>query len=246
MKDLRRPGAPTEIFDELIEAQIQVSVLVNCAGIGIYGPFEDSDLEEGLAMMQTNMAALVRLTRLFIVGMLARGDGKILNVASTAAFQPGPLMAVYCATKAFVLSFTEALANELSGSAVSACVLCPGPTHSCFKHRAGMDGSRVFERGVMDAETVAGIGFRGLMADKTVIIPGIVNRLLAFLVRLAPRRLVVRLARATLDKPAGKRRASRGHCQSSHVLASNSGFRVDIASERARKLKSADSFLENS
>jgi short-subunit dehydrogenase len=203
-KDLIRSGAAEEIFDEIIRASIHVDVMVNSAGVGTYSCFAESDLEAELAMMQLNMVSLTHLTKLCLNEMLARGEGKILNVASTAAFQPGPLMAVYFATKAYVLSFSEALANELNGSGITVSVLCPGPTHSRFQQRAGMQGSRLFHRGVMDAATVAAIGYRGLMRGTTIIVPGFVNRLLTFAVRIAPRRLVAGLVRILLEQPPTK------------------------------------------
>ncbi|NIM29252.1 MAG: SDR family NAD(P)-dependent oxidoreductase [Gammaproteobacteria bacterium] len=203
-KDLSHQGAADEIFDEISRASIHVDVLVNNAGFGIYSDFAESDLKTDLAMMQLNMVSLTHLTKLFLKKMLTRDEGKILNVASTAAFQPGPLMAVYYATKAYVLSFSEALAHELNDSGIAVSVLCPGPTASRFQQRAGMQGSRVFEWGVMDPGTVAAIGYRGLMKRTTVIVPGLVNRLLALSVRLAPRGLVPRLVRLILEKPAGE------------------------------------------
>ena len=125
-------------------------------------------------MMQVNMATLVALTKLYLPGMIASGGGKIMNVASTAAFQAGPLMAVYYASKAFVLSFTEAIANELKGTGVTASALCPGPTATGFQERGSMEDSGLFKgKKTMDARTVAEIGYRGLMAGQTIVIPGI-------------------------------------------------------------------------
>ena len=189
-KDLSLRDTPTELVEHLTRSSVAVDVLVNNAGFGTHGAFAEADLTEQLEMMQVNMAALTHLTRLCLPGMLARRRGKILHVASTAAFQPGPLMAVYYATKAYVLSFSEALANELRGSGVTVTVLCPGPTQTNFQQRAGVAHIRVMSRRVMDARTVAEAGYRGLMRGKLLVIPGWRNRLLINAVRWLPRQLV--------------------------------------------------------
>lgn len=194
-KDLSRPRSAQEIFEELRGESIHVGVLVNCAGFGVYGPFADTDLAAEMEMMQLNMIALTELTKLAVRPMLRKGAGRILNVASTAAFQPGPRMAVYYATKAYVLSFSEALANELAGTGVTVSTLCPGPTRSGFGRRANMGGARVYRSGVMDAAAVADAGYRGLWKGETVIVPGLRNKLIALAARLGPRRLVVAVAR---------------------------------------------------
>jgi len=199
-KDLSSPTSPAELFAELRRESIHIDVLVNNAGIGTYGSFVETSLESELAMMRLNMMTLTHLTKLFLEAMLENERGKILNVASTAAFQPGPLMAVYYATKAYVLWFSEALANELRGSGVTVTCLCPGPTRSGFQERAGMEASRLFTFGTMDAQAVAAIGYRGLMKNKTVIVPGLRNKLLAFSVRFVPRNLLPHLVRMMQDK----------------------------------------------
>jgi short-subunit dehydrogenase len=203
-RDLSLPGTAVEIFDEIERASLHIDVLVNNAGFGVYGAFTETDVKAELDLLQVNIAALTQLTKLFLKQIRTEDEGRILNVASTAAFQPGPLMAVYYASKAYVLSFSEALANELRGSGVTVSALCPGPTRTGFRRRARMGVSRLFKRGVMDAATVAAVGYRGLMRGKTVIIPGLRNKLLAFSVRLAPRRLVppiVRMLQARRAKP---------------------------------------------
>ena len=199
-KDLSRPRAAEEVFDELRRASISIGVLVNCAGFGTYGPFVETDIAAEREMMQLNMVALTELSKLAAREMIRRGDGRILNVASTAAFQPGPRMAVYYATKAYVLSFSEALANELAGTGVTVSTLCPGPTRTGFSGRARMERSRVFATGVMDAAAVAEAGYRGLKKGRAVIIPGLRNKLLALAARLGPRRLVVAVARRTNEE----------------------------------------------
>jgi uncharacterized protein len=196
IKDLSLVTSPEEIFLEVQKASISVNVLVNNAGFGTHGLFSETNLSDELQMMQLNMISLTHLTKLFLKDMLKQGEGKVLNVASTAAFQPGPLMAVYFATKAYVLSFSEAIANELDGTGVSVTVLCPGPTESAFHERTGMaDSKLVKNQKMMDAETVAQIGYDGLMKTKTVVIPGIKNKILAKIVRLAPRKQVIKIVR---------------------------------------------------
>jgi short-subunit dehydrogenase len=195
VSDLARAESPREIFAELEAANVSVDVLVNNAGFGSFGLFADADERTQLEMLQVNVVALTHLTKLFLSGMIARGAGRVMNVASTAAFQPGPLMAVYYATKAYVLSFSEAISNELAGTGVSVTALCPGPTETGFVAAAGMERSKLFEANVMDAHTVALAGYRGMNDGKTVVIPGFRNSLMARAVRLAPRSLVTKVVR---------------------------------------------------
>ena len=191
-KDLTLVGASEGVYREVPK----VDVLVNNAGFGVYGPFLKTPLDEELGMLQLNMTVLVVLTKLYLPGMVAAGNGRILNVASTAAFQPGPLMALYYATKAFVLSFSEAIGSELEGTGVTVTALCPGPTATGFQARTKLEKSRLFKSmKVMDARTVAEAGYRALMAGKPVVIPGLMNKLLAQSVRFTPRALVTRIAR---------------------------------------------------
>lgn len=192
--DLSQPDAPQAIFDATQRANMTVDVLVNNAGYASYGPFAQADLRNELDEMQVNTMALTALTRLFLPGMIERKRGGILNLASTAAFQPGPNMAVYCATKAFVLSFTEALAYELRKTGVRVTALCPGATRSAFFDRANMHDVRFAQGSSMDSATVARVGYQGLMRGKPVVIPGTSNRLLTMVTRLTPRRLVTRMA----------------------------------------------------
>jgi len=190
--DLSLPDAPAAILGKVPK----VDVLVNNAGFGAFGKFAEKTLAEELNMMQLNMTALVSLTRLYLPGMISAGNGKIMNVASTAAFQPGPLMAIYFATKAFVLSFSEAIANELEGTGVTVTALCPGPTASDFQERAKMQNSGLVKgRKMMDARTVAEIGYRGLVAGKTIVIPGLGNKLMTQSLRLSPRKIVTKMVR---------------------------------------------------
>ena len=197
--DLSEPGAPAYVLDQTTRADIQVDVLVNNAGFGQYGMFAENDLEECLRQIQLNVTTLTHLTRLYLPAMIERKNGGILNVASTAAFQPGPLMAVYFATKAYVLHFSEALANELDGTGVSVTCLCPGPTATEFHKRANATGMRLLKFGSMDARTVAEDGYRGLVAGKPVVISGFKNWLVAQSVRFSPRRMVTAIARKTQE-----------------------------------------------
>lgn len=190
--DLADPAAPRALFDAVRAAGLTVDVLVNNAGFGHLGPFAEADLAKMLRMVRVNVAALTELTGLFLPGMVARGRGKILNVGSVAGFQPGPLMAVYYATKAFVNSFSEALSSELSGTGVTVTCLAPGPTRSEFAAASGMDATRAFAgRSVADTAPVAAAGVRGLMRGKRMVVTGWRNRLLLFAERFVPRSLVI-------------------------------------------------------
>jgi short-subunit dehydrogenase len=193
-KDLTRREAPQEIFAEVQQAAKTVDILVNNAGMGTYGSFPRCDLQKQLDMIQVNVTALTHLTGLFLPSMLDRGSGKILNVASTAAFQPGPKMAVYYATKAYVLNFSEALAYEMRKNGVTVSALCPGPTTTEFQSRARMEKARLVQSAMMDAKTVAEAGYDGLMRGKRVIIPGFKNKLLAFSTRFASRKTTTAIA----------------------------------------------------
>jgi short-subunit dehydrogenase len=193
--DLTDPGSAAYVLDQTTRVDITVDVLVNNAGFGQFGFFAENDLEECLKQIQLNVTTLTHLTRLYLPGMIERRSGRILNVASTAAFQPGPLMAVYYATKAYVLHFSEAIANELKGTGVTATCLCPGATATEFHKRANMTDIQLLRFGAMDARTVAEDGYRALMAGKPVVISGFKNWLLAQSVRFSPRQMVTAVAR---------------------------------------------------
>jgi uncharacterized protein len=197
--DLSRPEAPVGIFNALAGSSTGIDVLVNNAGFGNHGPFAELDVTQSLAMLQVNIVALTHLTRLFLPGMIERHSGKILNVASTAAFQPGPYMSIYYASKAYVLSFSEALAEELRGSGIGVTALCPGPTITEFQKRAGIENTPLFQNNTMTAQAVARAGYAGLMRGKRIVIPGLKNRLLATAARFGPRGMVTR-AVAKLNK----------------------------------------------
>ncbi|MFN4080066.1 MAG: SDR family NAD(P)-dependent oxidoreductase [Saprospiraceae bacterium] len=202
VKDLSDYRQAREIFEETERQGLQVDYLVNNAGFGDFGLFHQSDWDKQERMINLNITALTYLTRLYLPGMVARRFGRVMNVASTAAFQPGPFMSVYFATKAYVLHFTEAIANELEGTGVSATAFCPGPTESAFAAAAAMQDSKTFKgQKLPDARTVAQAGYKALMRGAgAVYIPGWANRLLVFSTRLAPRWVVAKIARRMLDK----------------------------------------------
>jgi hypothetical protein len=188
--DLSDPAAPEELFRVIDEQRIAVDVLVNNAGFGTHGPFATSDVEQQVRMIEVNVTSLTHLTRLFLPQMLARKCGRILNVASTAGFQPGPLMAVYYATKAYVISFSEAIAAELDGSGVTVTCLCPGPTSTDFHHRAKITETPLFKANTMASADVARIGHRAMNKGKRLVVAGFKNKILTALVPFGPRRLV--------------------------------------------------------
>jgi short-subunit dehydrogenase len=193
--DLGLPQASQNLFEETQRAGIRVDILVNNAGYGRSGNFADIPLEESYGQIQLNITALTLLTRLYLGPMLERRSGKIMNVASTAAFQPGPRMAVYYATKAYVLSFSEALADELRKTGIRVTCFCPGATLTEFQKRAETENSRLFRFAAMDAKTVAEDGYRALTASKTLAISGFKNWLVAESVRFAPRKMVTAISR---------------------------------------------------
>jgi short-subunit dehydrogenase len=193
--DLTEPDAAQKLYDETTRAGIEVDILINNAGFGYAGDFAEADTRMQVDMIQLNVTALTHLSRLALPSMLSRGRGRIMNVASTASFQPGPFMAVYYATKAFVLSFSEALSEEVRGRGVTVTALCPGPTATEFQSRAQTEGARLRRLGVMDARTVAELGYRGMMAGKTIVVTGLMNRVLVQSVRFTPRIIVRKVTR---------------------------------------------------
>lgn len=198
--DLARPEAPQQIWSEVERRGLRVDALINNAGFGSYGMFADLPLQTQLEMIHVNITALTYLTRLALPKMIERKHGRIMNVASTAGFQPGPLMAVYYATKAYVVSFSEAIANELKGTGVSVTCLCPGATATEFATRAEMEKSRLFKMGKMKSIDVARAGLGGMMRGKTMVIPGMRNWMMAEAVRFGPRKLVTAVARVVQER----------------------------------------------
>ncbi len=203
-RDLSAPAACGEIERELRKKGVSVDVLVNNAGFGDLGSFAELPLERQLSMVQVNVMALTDLTRRLLPAMIERKKGGILNVASTAGFQPGPWMSVYYATKSYVLNLTEGLAEELGGTGVTATCLCPGPTATEFETEAHMESSRLFRLGAMSAAKVARIGYAALRRGKVVTVTGLRYKLLAQSVRLAPRALVRKVAKFLNGGPGSR------------------------------------------
>lgn len=204
--DLSVPGAAGAIHELVARETSAVDVLVNNAGFGMRGAFVDLDAARQLEMIQVNLVALTELTRLFLPEMTRRGAGHVLNVASTAAFQPGPLMAAYCATKAYVLSFSEALALELKGSGVTVTCVAPGATDTRFGETAGVTSTRLFRAGTMSSSAVAEAAYAATTRGKALAVPGCRNRLLSASVRFLPVATAARIALRFLeDAPDGTR-----------------------------------------
>lgn len=202
-KDLAHPATPAELYQELQEAGIVLDVLVNNAGFGGAGGFVSTDWNHEAEMMQVNMVSLTHLTKLFLPQIRAR-EGKIMNVASTAAFQPGPFMAVYYASKAYVLSFSEALAEELSGTGVTVSCLCPGPVKTNFQRRAYLEGTAMVNSPLLvDVREVARIGYEGMQRGKRLIIPGWKNRVGVEMLRISPRAVVTKVVRKLQEEKNG-------------------------------------------
>jgi len=193
-KDLSVQGAAKEVFEEIENRGKDIDVLVNNAGFGLMGKFDELDIQKQLNMIQLNVSALSELTYYCLQKMKQRNSGRILNVASTAAFQPGPLMAVYYATKAFVLSFSEALVEELSGSSITVTTLCPGATKTNFGSVASVEGTKMFSS-AMASDIVAQSGYNALMNGKRVIITGGFNKAGAIGAKFMPRSIAAKIAK---------------------------------------------------
>jgi len=189
--DLAEPGAAQTVF----ENAGAIDILINNAGFGLRGAYAESDWQRDAQMIQVNMTSLAHLSRLFLPGMIARRSGRILNVASTAAFIPGPFMAMYYASKAFVFSFSLAIANELEGTGVTLTALCPGPTRTNFFKTAGSANTNLLKGASMDAAEVAREGYEAMMAGKPEIIAGSRNRWMILSTRLAPRKMLAGIGR---------------------------------------------------
>lgn len=196
-RDLADPAAPANIFAALDREGVTVSALVNDAGFNVHGPFEVTDLEQELEMIQVHVTALTHLTKLFLRQRPARTPAMILNVASIAAFVPGPNVSVHFATRSYILSFSEALTRELAGSDISVTCLCPGPTRSAFFGRAGMENVRLatgWPLRLMEARAVAEVGYAAMKKGRMVAIPGLQNKVIAFFARHVPRALAIRIS----------------------------------------------------
>lgn len=195
--DVAHPEAADRIVLGVDGLGLVVDHLVNNAGVGVYGPFLQTDDAAEREMIQVNVAALTALAKRFVSVMASRGAGRILNVASTAAFQPGPGMAVYYATKAYVLSFSVALSVELEGTGVTSTALCPGPSRTGFVERAGLERSRLFDADWFwsDARAVARAGYEGMLRGQRIVVPGPLQKVHRLAVRLVPRGLAARVVR---------------------------------------------------
>lgn len=200
-KDVSILTSAKEIYDAVRQKSIRVDFLVNNAGFGDFGFFTDTKWEKELEMINLNITALTALTKLFVKDMVTQKSGKVLNVASTASFQPGPLMAVYYATKAYVLSFSEAIANELQGTGVSVTALCPGPTESGFQNAAAMNDSKLVKgKKLPSSQDVAEYAYKSLMSGKVVAVHGVMNKIMAQSVRFTPRAIVRSLVRMMSER----------------------------------------------
>ena len=200
-KDLSKPSAAQEIFAFTQSNGLTIEILINNAGFGYMDDFIDAPLQKDEDMIHVNMLALTQLTKLYVQQMVQRGIGRVLNVASVAAFQPGPTFAVYSATKAYVLHFSEAVASELEGTGVTVTALCPGPTATAFLSVAAMEESALVKgKKLPSAEAVARYGYDAMMAGKRVVIYGIQNALQVFGIRFTPRNMVTKVARMVLRR----------------------------------------------
>lgn len=196
--DLSIPSSPAEIFNELMERSIHIDILVNNAGFNVWGPFTQTEWDKELQMIQVNMITLTHLTKLILPGMVQRSYGKILNIGSTGSFAPAPLDSVYCATKAYVLSFSEAVAEEVRGTGVTVTALCPGATNTEFAARAEMMDVKLFQGSLMAPETVAAIGYKAMMLGKPSVVAGWANKATVFSLRFMPRRLMARMVKGMM------------------------------------------------
>jgi len=199
-KDLSLPESAQEIFDELNAAGVPVDVLINNAGLGLCGDFAKSDMNMNMHLIQVNLLTLTKLTWLFLPGMLKRKSGKIMNVGSIASFAPSPNFALYNASKAYVLFFSEALREELKGTGVSVTCLCPGATATQWQARAGAVGIRLNKVRIVDAKIVAETGYKGLMKGKRVVVPGLDNKITVLSSQLAPRAMILKVAKFLTQK----------------------------------------------
>lgn len=197
--DLSAPNAAHVLMDSVTAAGLTIDMLINNAGFGLLGKFWELPEDQQVQMVELNVGALTQLTRLCLPGMVERRAGYIMNVASTAAFQPGPLMSVYYASKAYVVSFSEAVHNEVKEFGVKVSCLCPGPTRTEFFDRAGMTNTKLFKGTAMSAAEVAQIGWNAMRAGKSLVVAGALNATGAFLTRFAPRQLMAGIARSLQD-----------------------------------------------
>jgi short-subunit dehydrogenase len=200
-KDLEQANAAQEIFDELSSASVRVDILVNNAGHGQKGNFWEIPIERDLSILRLNVEAPLRLTKLFLEPMIRRGHGRILNVASVAGFEAGPTFAVYHASKAFVLSWSEALAEELQNTNVTLTALCPGPTDTDFFEKADMVDTRAFQKAnLMPPQPVAEAGYKALMSGDRIVVPGAMNKAMVFSRRFLPKAAQAKMNEALYEE----------------------------------------------
>jgi short-subunit dehydrogenase len=200
-KDLSEPDAAQEIYNETKKENIQVDYLINNAGFGGFGMFSETDWDNELKMINLNITTLTLFTKLYLRDMVKRSSGKIMNVASTAAFQSGPMMAIYCATKAYVLSFTEAVSNEVNGKGITITALCPGATETGFQAAGALEESKLFKgKKLPTAKDVAEYGYSSMLKGRTVAIHGMMNYIMANSIRFIPRAMVLKVSRKMIDK----------------------------------------------
>jgi short-subunit dehydrogenase len=200
--DLSKMDQVQMIYDVCKAGNIEIEYLVNNAGFGDFGFFAENDWTKAEQMIDVNIKALTKLCRLYLPDMIARKSGKILNVASTAAFQPGPTMAVYYASKSYVLFLSEALYNELKGTGVNVTCLCPGPTESGFTQAASMEESNLFKnKKVPSSADVAEFGYKAMMKNKMTVVHGFVNNILVNASRFTPRKMVLAITRKIQGEP---------------------------------------------
>jgi short-subunit dehydrogenase len=199
-KDLSQPESAQEIYDMLMQNDITIDYLINNAGFIVYGHFADTNWAKEYKMIQLHIETVTHLIKLFLPDMLRRRNGKILNIGSTGSFVPGPFNAVYCATKNYILSLSEAIAAEINGTGVTVTALCPGGTKTEFAGKANSENSSVHFFEVMEADKVAKIGYKALMKGKGVAIPGMLNKIQIFSIRFIPRILVSKLIKIMMSK----------------------------------------------
>ncbi len=199
-KDLSFPHSAEEIYDFTVKNAIKIDVLINNAGIQVYGPFHTVDLDATLRLIHINLIALTKLTRLFMKDMVKRGTGKILNVGSTGSFQPVPLNAAYCASKAFVLYLSEGIAEELKGTGVTITTLCPGATKSQFAIKSNIENIKLFSGRLLAPSVVASAGYKALLKGKRIVVVGLLNMITVALIRFLPSPLVTKLGMKLMQK----------------------------------------------
>lgn len=192
--DLSKPNSPKELYDRMKAENIDIDFLINNAGFGDKGMFYDTNWEKENTMINLNINSLTHMTKLFVKDMIKRGSGRILNVASTGAFQPCPHMSVYCATKSYVLSFSQGINNELRKKGITVTALCPGATRTGFAKTAGNADSKLFQGNIPSPEQVASYGYKALMKGKSVATHGFKNQFLAFITRFMPRNFVTNIS----------------------------------------------------